>query len=218
MSGSLPCPAELLLYEKNSRAMMEILRDYSPSVEIFSIDEAFIDMTGMESLFGTAGTGGGKDQRPDTGRTGIYSECGGLFNKLLAKMASDFKKPDLVHTLFPEEIEKKMWGLPVRDLFFVGAATEKKLRNLGIHTVGELARTDPEILRSCLKKQGEVIWRFATGLILPALSPIRPKIEATETVRRRHPMCRTLRTARKVLLSLAEMIGRRIRKDGCRSR
>lgn len=149
-------PPNYSLYEKNSRAMMEILRDYSPSVEIFSIDEAFIDMTGMESLFGPPVQAAARIKDRIREELGFTVNVGVSSNKLLAKMASDFKKPDLVHTLFPEEIEKKMWGLPVRDLFFVGAATEKKLRNLGIHTVGELARTDPEILRSCLKKQGEV--------------------------------------------------------------
>ena len=206
-------PPNYSLYEKNSRAMMEILRDYSPSVEIFSIDEAFIDMTGMEYLFGTPVQAAARIKDRIREELGFTVNVGVSSNKLLAKMASDFKKPDLVHTLFPEEIEKKMWGLPVRDLFFVGAATEKKLRNLGIHTVGELARTDPEILRSCLKKQGEVIWRFANGIDASGVIPDPPKNKGYgNSTTTSFDVCDS-ETAKKVLLSLAETIGRRIRKD-----
>ena len=206
-------PPNYSLYEKNSSAMMEILRDYSPSVEIFSIDEAFIDMTGMESLFGPPVQAAARIKDRIREELGFTVNVGVSSNKLLAKMASDFKKPDLVHTLFPEEIEKKMWGLPVRDLFFVGAATEKKLRNLGIHTVGELARTDPEILRSYLKKQGEVIWRFANGIDTSGVIPDPPKNKGYgNSTTTSFDVCDS-ETAKKVLLSLAETIGRRIRKD-----
>ncbi len=206
-------PPNYSLYEKNSSAMMEILRDYSPSVEIFSIDEAFIDMTGMESLFGPPVQAAARIKDRIREELGFTVNVGVSSNKLLAKMASDFKKPDLVHTLFPEEIEKKMWGLPVRDLFFVGAATEKKLRNLGIHTVGELARTDPEILRSYLKKQGEVIWRFANGIDTSGVIPDPPKNKGYGNSTTTSFDVQDAETARKVLLSLAETIGRRIRKD-----
>ena len=103
-------PPNYSLYEKNSSAMMEILRDYSPSVEIFSIDEAFIDMTGMEYLFGTPVQAAARIKDRIREELGFTVNVGVSSNKLLAKMASDFKKPDLVHTLFPEEIEKKMWG------------------------------------------------------------------------------------------------------------
>ena len=206
-------PPNYSLYEKNSRAMMEILRDYSPAVEIFSIDEAFIDMTGMESLFGPPVQAAVRIKDRIREELGFTVNVGVSSNKLLAKMASDFKKPDLVHTLFPEEIEKKMWGLPVRDLFFVGAATEKKLRNLGIHTVGELARTDPEILRSCLKKHGDVIWRFANGIDASGVIPDPPKNKGYgNSTTTSFDVCDS-ETAKKVLLSLAETIGRRIRKD-----
>ena len=79
-------------------------------------------------------------------------------------MASDFKKPDRVHTLYPDEIRKKMWPLPVSNLFYVGRATLKKLINLGIYTIGDLAKSDPEILKKHFKRHGEVIWAFANGI------------------------------------------------------
>ena len=92
-------------------------------------------------------------------------------------MASDFEKPNKVHTLFPEEIMEKLWPLPVSSLFFAGERTRKKLEGLGIYTIGELARTDPEILISHLKKQGEVLWAFANGI---DNSPIEQEPEANK--------------------------------------
>ena len=163
------CPELILvppnygLYEKCSQAFMDILRQYSPAVEQYSIDEAFVDMTGTEGLWGDAVTAAYrmKDQIRDT--LGFTVNIGISENKLLAKMASDFQKPDRVHTLWREEIPDKMWPLPASDLFFVGRATAKKLFNLGIHTIGELAHADPHLLKVHLKKHGEVIWAFANN-------------------------------------------------------
>ena len=164
------CPELILvppnygLYEKCSKAFMDILRRYSPDVEQYSIDEAFVDMTGTEGLWGDPVTAAYrmKDQIRDT--LGFTVNIGISENKLLAKMASDFQKPDRVHTLWHNEIEDKMWPLPVSELFFVGRATAKKLFNLGIHTIGELAHADPHLLKVHLKKHGEVIWAFANGM------------------------------------------------------
>lgn len=168
-------------------------------------------MTGMEQLFGPP------RQAAEAIRERIYRELGFTVNigvssnKLLAKMASDFKKPNLVHTLFPEEIEEKMWPLPVRELFFVGGATERSLKRLGIHTIGDLARTDPELLRSHLKKHGEVIWNFANGRdagVVEAEEPDNKNYGNSTTI----PFDVTdAGTARMVLLSLAETVGRRLR-------
>ena len=128
-------PPNYELYEKNSKAFMAILRKYSDKVEQYSIDEAFMDMTGTQILFGAPVIAANaiKDEIYQT--LGFTVNVGVSTNKLLAKMASDFKKPNLVHTLFPHEIEKEMWPLPVRDLFFVGGASEKKLHSLGIRTI-----------------------------------------------------------------------------------
>ena len=89
-------------------------------------------------------------------------------------MASDFQKPDRVHTLFKTEIEKKMWPLPVSDLFFVGRATNKKLLSLGIRTIGDLAKSDLRTLKVHLKSHGEVIWAFANGLDLSVVESVPP--------------------------------------------
>ena len=141
-----------------------ILRQYSPCVEQYSIDEAFVDMTGTEGLWGEPVVAANRIRDQIREELGFTVNVGVSENKLLAKMASDFQKPDRVHTLWKQEIEEKMWPLPVSDLFFVGRATTKKLFNMGIHTIGELAKTDPAILKSHLKKHGEVIWGFANGM------------------------------------------------------
>ena len=133
MEARKKCPNLLIispnhkLYKKYSNAFMDILREYTPDVEQFSIDEAFMDMTGTQLLFGEPIAAANQIKDRIKKELGFTVNVGISSNKLLAKMASDFQKPDLVHTLFPDEIRTKMWGLPVSDLFFVGRVTTKKL-------------------------------------------------------------------------------------------
>lgn len=206
-------PPNYSLYEKCSAAFMNILREYSDVVEQYSIDEAFVDMTASAHLFGQPEEAAEQIKDHIRDRLGFTVNVGVSSNKLLAKMASDFKKPDMVHTLYPEEIQKKMWPLPVSDLFFVGRATTKKLFGLGIKTIGELAAADPVWLKSILKKQGEVIWGFANGVdISPVLEqPPANKGYGNSTTT---PYDVTdVETADRVLLALAETVGTRLRAD-----
>ena len=163
-------PPHYDLYEKSSKAFIEILREYSSCVEQYSIDEAYCDMTGTEYLFGTPVVAATMIKDRIHRELGFTVNIGISNNKLLAKMAGDFKKPNLVHTLFPEEIEK-MWRLPVSDLFYVGRATTKALLKLGIQTIGDLAKADVNLLRSHLKSHGEVIWCFANGIDVSTVEP-----------------------------------------------
>lgn len=206
-------PPNYSLYEKCSAAFMDILREYSDVVEPYSIDEAFIDMTASIHLFGPPEEVAGKIKDHIHDRLGFTVNVGISNNKLLAKMASDFKKPDMVHTLYPEEIQRKMWPLPVSDLFFVGRATTKKLFGFGIKTIGELASADPEWLKSIFKKQGEVIWGFANGVdVSPVLEqPLANKGYGNSTTT---PYDITdIETADMLLLALAETVGNRLRAD-----
>lgn len=206
-------PPNYSLYEKCSEAFMNILREYSDVVEQYSIDEAFVDMTASCHLFGRPEEVAEQIKDHIRDRLGFTVNVGVSSNKLLAKMASDFKKPDMVHTLYPEEIQKKMWPLPVSDLFFVGRATTKKLFDLGIKTIGELAAADPVWLKSILKKQGEVIWGFANGVdVSPVLEqPLANKGYGNSTTT---PFDVTdVETADRVLLALAETVGKRLRAD-----
>ena len=128
-------PPNYNLYQRSSAAFMEILRQYSPVVEQYSIDEAFIDMTATCGLFGNAVDTADEIRERIRDTLGFTVNVGVGCNKLAAKMASEFEKPDKTHTLFPEELSKKLWPLPVRDLFYVGKATERKLHAMGIRTV-----------------------------------------------------------------------------------
>lgn len=216
------CPSLVLVppnhawYETCSKAFIKILKEYSDVVEQYSIDEAFVDMSGTKKLFGTPVKAAENIKDRIYRELGFTVNVGVSSNKLLAKMASDFKKPNLVHTLFPEEIEKKMWPLPVRDLFFVGSASEKKLKSIGIRTIGDLAKTDVKVLKGILKKQGETIWNFANGIDTAMVEPMSVdnkgygnsltiSFDVTEE-----------ETAKMILLSLAETVGERLRKDGAR--
>ena len=155
--GLLLVPPNYNLYQRSSQSFIRILKEYSPAVEQYSIDEAYMDMTGMEALFGEpqeAALEIGKRIREELGFT---VNIGVADNKVLAKMASDFKKPDRVHTLWTWEIREKLWLLPVSELFFVGRATFRKLGQLGIKTIGDLAGTDPALIKSHLGKMGEVL-------------------------------------------------------------
>lgn len=210
-------PPNYALYEKNSKAFIEILKKYSDKVEQYSIDEAFVDMSGTKALYGNPVLAGTrlKDEIKDT--LGFTVNVGISTNKLLAKMASDFEKPDRVHTLFPEEIPKKMWPLPVKDLFMIGRASERKLRSLGIITIGDLAHADPDVLRVHLKKHGEVLWHFANGRDVSQVEPEQPDNKGYGNSTTISFDVQDRETAHLVLLSLCETVARRLRKDDMRA-
>ena len=210
-------PPNYGLYEKCSSAFMEILRQYSPCVEQYSIDEAFVDMTGTEGLWGEPVVAANRIRDQIREELGFTVNVGVSENKLLAKMASDFQKPDRVHTLWKQEIEEKMWPLPVSDLFFVGRATTKKLFNMGIHTIGELAKTDPAILKSHLKKHGEVIWGFANGMDVSIVQSEAPANKGYGNSTTIAFDVTDASTAKLVLLALAETVGTRLRVAGVRA-
>lgn len=207
-------PPNYNLYERASGAFLDILHRYSPEVEQYSIDEAFVDMTGEELLFGTPVEAAKALKERIFRELGFTVNIGVSDRKVLAKMASDFRKPDRVHTLFSWEIREKMWPLPVSSLFFVGKATAGKLLRLGIKTIGELACTDPGLLQSHLHKHGEVIWAFANGMdasVVESTPPPNKGYGNSTTI----PFDVTdAGTAKMVLLSLAETVAARLRKDG----
>ncbi len=217
----LKCPNLVLvrptygLYIRCHRAMLEILKEYSPRVQVFSIDECFLEMTDVR-LGGRSPVEVAHEIRNRI-RTelGFTVNVGISVNKLLAKVASDFRKPDQVHTLYPEEIEEKMWPLPAGDLFMVGRATKEKLDRMGIHTIGEIARFDRTLLRIRFKKHGDVIWNYANGIdsnhMLESESDGVKGIGNSTTI----PFdVDDPKIARLYLLSLSEMVGMRLRDKG----
>lgn len=204
-------PPNYSLYERCSAAFMEILRMYSPDVEQYSIDEAYVDMTGTQGLWGEPEEAADRIRKHIRDELGFTVNIGISENKLLAKMASDFQKPDRVHTLWKDEIQDKMWVLPVKKLFFVGRATEQKLKNMGICTIGELAGTDSSLLRSHLKKHGEVIRAFANGMDVSLVQAEPPANKGYGNSTTIAFDVTDASTAKLVLLALAETVGTRLR-------
>ena len=206
-------PPDYQLYVEASRHFVAMLRQFSPVVEQYSIDEAWVDMTGTERLFGAPRLAAEKMRERIWQELGFTVNVGISSNKLLAKMAGDFEKPNKVHTLFPEEIGEKLWPLPVRDLFLVGTATEAKLKRMGLYTIGDLAQADRALLRQKLGKHGETIWHFANGRSTNAVVPVPQENKGYGNSTTTPKDVTSHREAYQVLLSLCETVAMRMRKD-----
>ena len=207
-------PPDYGLYVEASRHFVQMLRQFSPIVEQYSIDEAWVDMTGTQRLWGAPRLAAETMRQRIWEELGFTVNIGISSNKLLAKMAGDFEKPNKVHTLFPEEVPRKMWPLPVRDLFLVGSATEAKLKKMGIYTIGDLARCELSLLRKRLGKHGETIWHFANGRNAVAVAPEPAENKGYGNSVTTAKDVTTREEAHQVLLSLCETVAARMRKDG----
>ena len=152
------------IYKRYSDMMYTYLCNYSDKIERFSIDECFLDYTDSYKLFGDPIKLAYKIKKDIKVNFGFTVNVGIGNNKLLAKMASDFSKPDRVHTLFSYEVKNKMWPLDVGDLFMIGKSTSKKLRDLGINTIGELANCEMDFLMRHFKSMGKMMWNYANGI------------------------------------------------------
>lgn len=207
-------PSRFDVYLDFSEKLIRLLEEYTPDVEQFSIDEAFLDMTGTIHLFGQPDEVADQIRRQVKEELGFTVNVGIASNKLLAKMASDFKKPDLCHTLWDHEISQKLWPLPVRSLFFVGGSAEKKMLSLGIHTIYDLAHCDLNVLRSHLgTKYAEQIHRYANGV---DEDPVAKKDPLNKGYGNSTTLSRDVDdydTAFQVLLALCETVGTRLRRD-----
>lgn len=207
--GLVIVPPDYEIYVRYSSRFIDLLQQYAPVIEQYSIDEVFCDMTGTEKLYGNPVDFAHRLKNIIKKELGFTVNIGVSENKLLAKMASDFEKPDKVHTLFPSEIREKMWPLPVNELFFAGKSSVAKLHSLGIHTIGELASTDVSILRSVLKKQGEVLWNYANGHDLELVTD--HKVPAKGLKFRHNAFDVRTNMPRKYPALLCETVGARIR-------
>lgn len=211
--GLTVVPPDFSVYVEYSKAFIALLQEHSPSIEQYSIDEAFCDMTGMEILHGDPVAYAHRLREKIRTELGFTVNIGVSVNKLLAKMASDFTKPDRVHTLFPEEIPQKLWPLPIEELFYVGRSTAQRLRSLGIKTIGGLAASDPAIIRSHFKKHGEVIWNYANGIDTALISDKNEPNKSYGNSITTHIDITDRNTACNIILSLCETVGARIRSD-----
>ena len=167
--AKIKCPnvqifeSDFKIYRKYSDALYHLLLQYTDKIERFSIDECFLDMTKYlmkDTLFNKAK----EISKRVKEELGFTVNIGVANNKLLAKMASDFTKPDKIHTLYAEEIPEKMWRLPISDLFMLGKKTIPKLYNLQIKTIGDLAKSDKNIMEKKFGKHGIMMWEYANGI------------------------------------------------------
>ena len=203
------------LYHRESNKLYKYFCTLTDRVERFSIDECFLDMSGTNFLYPDPIKLAYQIKDEIYNKFGYTVNIGIANNKLCAKMASDFEKPNKVHTLFNYEIEKKMWSLPVEDLFMVGKSSSKVLREMGITTIGALAHTDLDLLKRRFKSQGEMMKNYANGI---DFSPVNPNnhngksksMSVTETMPKDVESTVELK---KILMKQAEHISRQARKE-----
>ncbi len=206
------------LYENCSQAFMDLCRQYAPVVEKYSIDECFLDMSGTERIYPDPVALANRIRENIKEKLGFTVNIGIGSNKLLAKMASDFEKPDKVHTLYDYEIEEKLWKLPVRELFTVGASTADKLERVCIKTVGDLARLDVQILKALVgTKLGEQLHLFANGIDNSQVTDAPEKAKGYSNSTTLENDVTNTEDAYRILLALADTTTARMRADGARA-
>lgn len=200
------------MYQRRSRILMDYLKTLTPEIEQVSIDECYMDFSSIVNQYPSA------IDAAHLIKDTIYNTMGFTVNigisdcKVLAKMASDFKKPNLVHTLYRHEIKEKMWPLPVSSLFMCGKSSVDELRKLEILTIGDLACADPDIISLHLKSHGRLLWEFANGIDDSKVEPIHPDAKGIGNSTTLAKDAEDLSTIHEVLLSLSDSVAARIRK------
>ncbi|GFO63727.1 DNA polymerase IV [Geomonas paludis] len=201
-------------YSYTSKQIIGIMREYTPLVEVFSIDEAFLDVTGSLNLFGPPEEIARMIKERIRERFGLTCSVGIAPNKLLAKLASDMQKPDGLTVIAPDQVARVMERLPIQELCGIGAKTQQQLAAFGIRTCGELARFPVDILRKKFGVTGERLHYMGLGV---DDAPVVPEEEAEEVKSVGHSttldtdLCQRPQILA-VLLQLSEMVGRRARK------
>ena len=200
------------MYKRRSRQLMNYLKTLTPDIEQVSIDECYMDFSTIIHRYPSVTEAA--NQIKDT----IYKTMGFTVNigisdrKVLAKMASDFKKPNLVHTLYVHEIKEKMWPLPISSLYMCGKSSVEELRKLEILTIGDLACADPDIISLHLKSHGRLLWEFANGIDDSKVEPIHPDAKGIGNSTTLSKDAEDISTIHEVLLSLSDSVASRIRK------
>jgi DNA polymerase IV len=157
-------PPDHQFYEQKSKEVMDLLSKFTPVLEQNSIDEAWLDMTGTEGLFGKPAEAAKRIMDENKDRLGLWCSIGIAGNKFLAKMASEMKKPLGITELWEKDIPIKLWPLPVREMYGIGGKTAEKLNSMGIRTIGELAGFDVNLIVRTFGKCGNEIHQHANGI------------------------------------------------------
>ena len=205
-------PANYDYYSKMSTNLFKLLSNYSPDIEVASIDECYLDYGKVKNLYGDEIEFAYKLKDEIKNKLGFTVNIGIANNKLCAKMASDFEKPDKVHTLYNNEIKTKMWPLPIEDLFGIGRSSSEKLKSIGIKTIEDLATSDKEVIYKIFKNQSEYAIDIANGIDNSELELYwEAKGISNEITLPKDE--RNIDVLNEKLLMLSEMVGKRLRKE-----
>lgn len=207
-------PPNHRMYREKSQKLMEYLRGFTTKIEQVSVDECYLDFTDIADRFPSPLDAAFLMKNGIRERFGFTVNIGISENKLLAKMASDFEKPDKVHTLFLREVPVKMWPLPLGELFMAGRSSVEALKKLEINTIGDLANADLSLIELHLKSHGKMLWEFANGI---DHSPVQWEQAEAKGIGNSTTLAEdaaTYEEVREVFVGLAESVGRRLRKAG----
>ncbi len=221
------CPELVLVpphhqeYVRYSNLVNAIYQRYTDQVEPFSIDESWLDVTGSRTLFGSGETIADAIRKAVREELGITVSAGVSFNKIFAKMGSDYKKPDATTVISRENYRQLLWPLPISEMIFVGKASRTALRELGIYTIGDLARAEPSLLLARLGKIGGVLSTYARGEDQSPVTSIYDEPEEPKSVGNGMTFRRDLSgedDLRIGVLYLADSVAARLRRHGLRCR
>ncbi len=205
-------PPNHTYYEEKSKLLMQHLAGICPDIEQVSIDECYMDFTPIAHLFPSYTDAAHHIKDTINSRFGFTVNIGISDRKVLAKMASDFKKPDMVHTLFHTEIKEKMWPLPVSSLYMCGQSSIETLKKLGILTIGDLATADPKIIQFHLKSHGKLLFEYANGIDSSTVATAPQDIKGIGNSTTLSKDLMSCDEAYPILHNLAESVGRRLRQ------
>lgn len=204
-------PPDHHLYSRRSRELMTLLSDISPDIEQVSVDECYMDYTPIKNHYSSPEDAAVMIKDRVKTQLGFTVNIGISDRKVLAKMASDFRKPDLVHTLYSYEIQDKMWHLPVSSLFMCGHSSVETLHKLEILTIGDLARADRSIIEAHLKSHGILLWEYANGIDDSKVVTVQADAKGIGNSTTLSQDAEDKETVYRVLLSLAESVSHRLR-------
>mgnify|MGYP002921277197 CR=1 FL=1 len=204
-------PPDHRMYREKSRQMMEYLKTFTKEIEQVSVDECYMDFTKIAARYSSPIDGALEIKEGIKKKFGFTVNVGISTNKLLAKMASDFEKPDRIHTLFPEEIEVKMWPLPIKDLYMAGKSSVDTLHKLGIFTIGQLAKSPLAVLEAHLKSHGRILWEYANGIDDSIVNTVKEESKGVGNSTTLSRDVDDIDEIFKVLLGLSEKVGGRLR-------
>lgn len=200
------------LYERSAESLFELLRRYCDKVTVYSIDECFLDFNGYGLIYRDFEKLAYEIKEDIKTSLGFTVSIGISETMLLAKMASDLQKPDAVSTIYPDEVSKKMWNLPVGDLFSVGRVTAQRLNKIGIDTIGDLANADPQFLFRYLKTRGISIWKHANGIGEEEFTCLESPVKSIGNSTTLPFDLDDFTEIRKVMLALCEQVAERLRQ------